>query len=139
MGTPEYIPPEQILGRDMDERSDVYALGLLMYEMLTGRPPFRDRHHQQTLIAQVNQHPAPIARSRGGAVPAELDAVVMRCLRKNPDERFSSMEQLRDALLASAVAPAEPVEMAPADPVEKNTWQQRTEQYFEQAKTGEMG
>ena len=73
VGTPDYISPEQVLGREMDERSDVYALGLLLYEMLAGYPPFKSSSARETLISQVDTYPAPIAKLRGEPIPEALE------------------------------------------------------------------
>jgi serine/threonine-protein kinase len=98
VGTPEYLSPEQVLGREMDERSDIYGLGLVMYEMLAGRPALQASSCKQTLMAQIDTYPEPIIKYRGAPIPPALDDVVARCLRKRPDDRYSSMDELWEAL-----------------------------------------
>jgi serine/threonine protein kinase/formylglycine-generating enzyme required for sulfatase activity/dienelactone hydrolase len=90
IGTPLYMAPEQALADPtMDHRADLYALGVVAYEMLTGHPPFRGSTAQAVLAAHVNQTPPPLADAREG-VPARLATLVSRSLAKNPDDRWQS-------------------------------------------------
>jgi serine/threonine-protein kinase len=90
LGTPTYIAPEQAAGDpDLDHRADIYALGVVTYEMLCGHPPFAGRSPQQVMQAHTNQKPEPIGARRHDT-PAELAAVVMRCLEKLPADRPAS-------------------------------------------------
>jgi serine/threonine-protein kinase len=93
LGTPTYIAPEQAAGDpDLDHRADIYALGVVTYEMLCGHPPFAGRTPQQVMQAHANQKPEPIGARRHDT-PAALAAVVMRCLEKRPADRpMSAME-----------------------------------------------
>ncbi|MET8021163.1 protein kinase domain-containing protein, partial [Streptomyces decoyicus] len=94
MGTPQYLSPEQALGKTVDTRSDLYATGCLLYELLTLRPPFTG----ETPLSVVYQHvqDMPVAPSEvANAVPPELDGLVMRSLAKDPDDRFQSAEEMR--------------------------------------------
>ncbi len=94
MGTPQYLSPEQALGKTVDTRSDLYATGCLLYELLTLRPPFTG----ETPLSVVYQHvqDMPVAPSGvANAVPPELDGLVMRSLAKDPDDRFQSAEEMR--------------------------------------------
>lgn len=94
MGTPQYLSPEQALGKTVDTRSDLYATGCLLYELLTLRPPFTG----ETPLSVVYQHvqDMPVAPSEvADAVPPELDGLVMRSLAKDPDDRFQSAEEMR--------------------------------------------
>lgn len=96
MGTPQYLSPEQALGKAVDHRSDLYATGCLLYELLSLRPPFTG----ETPLSVVYQHvqDAPIPPSQlpeGGNIPQELDGLVMRSLAKDPDDRFQSAEEMR--------------------------------------------
>jgi len=94
IGTPMYMAPEQALAdRTMDHRADLYALGVVAYEMLTGRPPFSGPTAQAVLAAHVNQPPPPLAGTREG-VPTRLATLVSRCLAKNPDDRWQSAGEL---------------------------------------------
>jgi eukaryotic-like serine/threonine-protein kinase len=102
VGTPEYMPPEQVLEREMDARSDIYGLGLVLYEMLSGDVPFKSAEtgYADVLKMQVERPPPPLSRqsASGTEIPAELVQIVMRCLEKDPAQRFQSASQLRAAL-----------------------------------------
>ncbi|OIK28645.1 serine/threonine protein kinase [Streptomyces malaysiense] len=94
MGTPQYLSPEQALGKAVDHRSDLYATGCLLYELLALRPPFTG----ETPLSVVYQHvqDTPIAPSQVlQACPPELDGLVMRSLAKEPDDRFQTAEEMR--------------------------------------------
>src|SRR5574340_676652 len=93
IGTPEYMAPEQATGSVVDRRSDVYAVGVLAFEMLTGSLPLLGETPIATLLAHQTQVPSPPSRLRA-AVPPEVDALVLRALAKNPAERFGSMLDL---------------------------------------------
>ena len=98
LGTPAYMAPEQITGDPTaDHRIDIYALGAIGYEMLTGRAPFDGRRIEQTLAAHLTTTPDPITTSRPD-VPAPLAALLERCLAKLPSERPSSAEEVIAAL-----------------------------------------
>jgi len=87
LGTPVYIAPEQAAGDpELDHRADIYALGVVTYEMLCGHPPFSGRSPQQVMAAHATQKPEPIAARRRDT-PNELAAIVMRCLEKKPSDR----------------------------------------------------
>ncbi|MFC0596855.1 protein kinase domain-containing protein [Streptomyces palmae] len=93
MGTPQYLSPEQALGKAVDHRSDLYATGCLLYELLALRPPFVG----ETPLSVVYQHvqDTPVPPSQISGVPPELDGLVMRSLAKDPDDRFQSAEEMR--------------------------------------------
>src|SRR5258706_2633041 len=97
LGTLPYMSPQQVLGLPVDARSDVFSLGVILFEMLTGVRPFHG-DGQATLAAAILQQPAP-ALDRLAAVPAEVDQVVRRCLEKEPSHRYAWAQELRDALL----------------------------------------
>ncbi|MEO7367968.1 MAG: protein kinase [Gemmatimonadaceae bacterium] len=104
VGTPAYMSPEQAAADPgIDHRSDIYSVGVMAYEMLSGRTPFTGATSQQILAAQVTQTPDPLSRYRPG-VPAALEAVVMRCLEKRPSDRWQSASQLHTALEPFATA-----------------------------------
>ncbi|MGH7296096.1 MAG: serine/threonine-protein kinase, partial [Polyangiaceae bacterium] len=95
MGSPRYMAPEQVQGKAVDARTDIYSLGAMLYAMLAGRPPFDKATDLATMMAQVSDPPLPFAEVVPGlALPPGLEAVVMKCLAKNPDDRFASMEEL---------------------------------------------
>jgi len=98
LGTPAYMAPEQAAAEPgVDYRADVYALGAVAYEMLTGRPPFVAPSAQMVLAAQVTQTPEQVSAHRA-AVPAALAELVMRCLEKRPADRWQSAEEVRQQL-----------------------------------------
>ncbi|HET7599403.1 MAG TPA: serine/threonine-protein kinase, partial [Gemmatimonadales bacterium] len=102
MGTPTYMAPEQAAADPtIDHRADIYAVGVMAYEMLAGNPPFAGRTPQQLLAAHVNRPPEPLGRVRA-TVPPDLAAVVMRCLEKRPADRWQRAEDLLRALEAVA-------------------------------------
>ena len=97
LGTASYLSPEQAQGHSVDARSDIYALGVVLYEMLTGRPPFTGDSPMAIAYKQVNATPeAP--SSVNPDVPPELDAVVMRALSKNPANRYQTGQEFGDDL-----------------------------------------
>jgi predicted Ser/Thr protein kinase len=118
MGSPRYMAPEQVQGKDVDARTDIYALGTVLYAMLTGHAPFERRTELATMMAQVSDPPPPMASlAEGLELPAGLEAVVMRCLAKSADDRWASMEELVTALglrSAPAAAGSDPAGVATA-------------------------
>src|SRR5262249_25589655 len=97
MGTPEYIAPEQAAGKPADPRSDVYAVGGLLYEMLTGNAPYEGANFMEILHKKANTMPAPLATVRND-VPPQLEALIMRAMAKDPADRPPSMEALEKEL-----------------------------------------
>jgi serine/threonine-protein kinase len=98
VGTPEYMAPEQILDRKLDQRTDLYAVGMMLYEMLTGSSPFGGAPFGEVLVRAVQEIPPPIMERRFDSVTKELDGLVMRCLEKAPEKRFQSAEEMHEAL-----------------------------------------
>ncbi|HEY9373570.1 protein kinase domain-containing protein [Streptomyces sp.] len=94
MGTPQYLSPEQALGKAVDHRSDLYATGCLLYELLALRPPFTGETPLSVVYQHVQDTPIPPSEVADGA-PPELDGLVMRSLAKDPDDRFQSAEEMR--------------------------------------------
>ncbi|MEU5214891.1 protein kinase [Streptomyces sp. NPDC020807] len=94
MGTPQYLSPEQALGKAVDHRSDLYATGCLLYELLALRPPFTGETPLSVVYQHVQDAPVPPSEVSHG-VPPELDGLVMRSLAKDPDDRFQSAEEMR--------------------------------------------
>ena len=101
MGTLEYMSPEQASGRPVDHRTDQFSLGLIVYEMATGRPTFRRDTPTQVLAAVIERDPEPLGRMRAD-VPAALDILVARCLQKDPERRFAKTDELASQLAALA-------------------------------------
>ncbi len=104
MGTLAYLSPEQARGEPADARSDLFAIGATVYEMLSGRPVFMRATPAETVIAILTHEPAAITASKG-PLPPGLEPVVKRCLEKDPDERFQSARDLGFALRAFVVPP----------------------------------
>ena len=99
LGLPQYFSPEQAQGKQPDERSDLYVVGLLMYEMLTGKSPFASNSVGTTLKRQIFEKPLPLRLARPGLkVPAELEALILRALSKEPEKRFASAREFRRAV-----------------------------------------
>lgn len=105
VGTVDYMAPEQIMGKPVDGRTDIYALGVVLYKMLSGKAPFRDTGVPALIHAHLNTMPKPLIEVVAG-VPNELDHVVLRCLAKLPERRFESMAELARAL-SHAMMPAD--------------------------------
>jgi eukaryotic-like serine/threonine-protein kinase len=91
MGTPDYMPPEQAQGKSADFRSDIYSLGVVLYEIFTGRLPFDGDTAMEVVVAHIQKAPAP-PRTLNPALPVELEAVILRCLEKNPERRYPRVE-----------------------------------------------
>lgn len=107
VGSPAYMAPEQLAGDpNADHRVDIYAAGLLGYELLTGHTPFASASPQETMAAQLTRTPAPIESVRRD-VPAALSALIMRCLAKKPEDRFRDAAELLAALDAIPIASGE--------------------------------
>ncbi len=101
MGTAAYFSPEQAEGKLVDARSDIYSLGVVLYEMCVGRPPFTGDSPVAVASKHVRDDPV-LPRAVNPAVPAALEAVVMKAMAKNPDDRYASAEELRADLLRFA-------------------------------------
>ncbi|MCC6996832.1 MAG: serine/threonine protein kinase [Deltaproteobacteria bacterium] len=99
VGTPAFMSPEQAIGQPLSPRFDVYSLGAVLYYLLVGKPPFEGGNVAQVMHAQTKQALAT-PTARGVRVPADLEAVVMRCLDKDPEARFKDAGALADALTA---------------------------------------
>jgi serine/threonine-protein kinase len=93
MGTPDYMPPEQAQGKTADFRSDIYSLGVVLFEIFTGRLPFDGGSAMEVVIAHVQKAP-PSPRAINAVVPSDLEAVILRCLEKSPDRRYARIEDL---------------------------------------------
>ncbi len=116
MGTPAYMAPEQAEG-NVDHRSDIYALGLILYEMFTGAPTFRAPTPIAVVMKHIQEIPTP-PRNFKPAIPVHVERTILRCLAKKPDDRFQSVTEVADALegrieaIASGATPE--VQLPPA-------------------------
>jgi hypothetical protein len=98
IGSARYMSPEQIRSKPVDARTDIYSLGVVMYEMLTGNPPFDGTNMPEIARQHLNSPPPSLSAARDD-LPAGLEKLIMRCLAKDADDRFSSMDQLLGALV----------------------------------------
>jgi hypothetical protein len=101
IGTPAYASPEQALGRDLDWRSDIYSLGVILYEMVTGRPPFQADTPMAVIMKHIHD-PLPMPRSVNPDVPEAVQRVVLKALAKAPEDRYQSAADMARALSAAA-------------------------------------
>src|SRR5262249_54443131 len=99
LGTPSYVSPEQAVGRNKEigPATDIYALGAILYEMLTGRPPFRGDTSLETLQQVTTAEPVPPSRLRP-MLPRDLQTICLKCLQKEPAKRYGTAEELADDL-----------------------------------------
>ncbi|HET6830630.1 MAG TPA: serine/threonine-protein kinase [Solirubrobacterales bacterium] len=105
LGTVDYMAPEQAQGREVDLRTDVYALGVTLFEALTGRVPYANETDEGRLLAKV-QEPAPMVTQVAPGIPPAFDAVLARALARDPDERYPSAGELGRAAKAAAGRPS---------------------------------
>jgi serine/threonine protein kinase/tetratricopeptide (TPR) repeat protein len=118
LGTVMYMSPEQASGLEADERSDIWSLGVVLYEMATGRPPFEGEHEQAIIYSILNQTPESVGRLLPGA-PKDLERILIKALAKSPAERYQQMSDmaveldlLKDRLATKAKASATPARRA---------------------------
>jgi len=97
IGTPQYMAPEQIEGKEADARTDIFAFGCVLYELLTGKPAFEGKSASSIMAAVLATEPVPVSQVRPTSPPA-LDRIVHKCLVKDPDERFQAASDARWAL-----------------------------------------
>jgi serine/threonine-protein kinase len=115
MGTPEYMAPEQVSGKHVDERADIYALGVILFEMLTGRVPFTG----DTAIAvgfQQLKDPPPSPRSINPQIPEEVERIILKALEKNPIQRYRNVDELRKEFASALPRFAGPTTTAQTSP-----------------------
>ncbi|MGA8265520.1 MAG: protein kinase [Ignavibacteriaceae bacterium] len=97
MGTMGYMSPEQVQGLDVDHRTDIFSLGVVIYELLSGESPFKGMHETAIMYEIVNVNPAPISTIKNEINP-ELDQIILECLEKDKDERYQSAKELSRSL-----------------------------------------
>lgn len=97
IGTAFYMSPEQACGEETDKRSDIYSLGIIFYEILTGRPPFQGSS-ALGIVQQIIKSPPTPPSIHKASVPPEIDAICLKCLAKKPDDRYATVEKLRSEL-----------------------------------------
>jgi len=123
MGTAKYLSPEQVSGNPADPGSDIYALGIVLYEMLCGSPPFVGDTELSTAVARLTAAPGSL-RDRRQDVPRSLEAVVLRSLARDPAARFQTAEEFRSGLMAvdldnAELTPPAGLALAPAGPASR--------------------
>lgn len=102
-GSPVYMSPEQCTGRKLDQRTDIYSMGVVMFEALTGRPPFKEKSTIETIRKQIKEAPPRFSEVAPQLnLPEELETIVLKSLTKNPEDRYQTMEELRSDLEAFA-------------------------------------
>ncbi len=107
IGTPEFMSPEQVRGRPVDSRSDIYALALVTYEMLTGALPFSGQTQQELMLARLRSDPVPLRRMRPEFdLPESAERVLAKALSRNPDDRYATTSEFADAFESAAETPA---------------------------------
>lgn len=118
MGTVKYLSPEQVQGRDLDERADIYSLGIVLYECLAGEVPFHEDNNQATAIARLERDPTPLEQKRND-IPSTVINVIHKMLRRKPEARYANcaevVQALDDALknLHDAVTPVSGTSSSP--------------------------
>jgi eukaryotic-like serine/threonine-protein kinase len=98
IGTIEYMSPEQVRGQETDERADIYALGVLLFELLTGRLPFTSENEYELMKMQI-EHAPPGPRSLAPHIPEPIEQAILKAMAKRPEDRFQSAHEFRDELL----------------------------------------
>jgi len=125
MGTPLYMSPEQVHGRDVDPRSDIYSFGVLAFQVLTGQPPFTGETMMMVMMKQISEA-APAPSVFDPSLPAAIDAPILHMLEKEPDKRPESIVQAVEALIRAAVgagvAPPDGATPARLEPLPLTPW-----------------
>ena len=103
LGTPEFMSPEQLRGRPLDPRTDIYSLALMTYEMLTGKLPFSGRTQQEMMIARLRSEPMPLRSAAPAlALPEAVERVLTKAMHRDPGDRYASAPEFAQALAAAA-------------------------------------
>ena len=120
LGTVTYLSPEQLRGEEPDQRSDIYSLGVTLYELLAGRAPFEEETQMAIAMKHLREEPPPLRSVKGG-IPRGLESVVAKAMAKDPDDRFQSAQDMRTALEGQSAATATAVLRRPARSAERAT------------------
>jgi len=103
LGTPEFMSPEQLRGKPLDARTDIYSLALMTYEMLTGKLPFQGRTQQELMIARLRSDPTPLRQARPDLnLPESVELVLAKAMQRNADDRHQTTREFADAFVAAA-------------------------------------
>jgi serine/threonine-protein kinase len=103
LGTPEFMSPEQLRGKPLDARTDIYSLALMTFEMLTGKLPFQGRTQQELMIARLRSDPTPLRQMRPDLkFPEGAEQVLTKAMQRNPDDRYQTTREFADAFVAAA-------------------------------------
>jgi serine/threonine-protein kinase len=124
VGTTAYMSPEQVRGRDLDARSDIFSLGCVLYEMFSGAHPFYRDTRADTMSAILNEKPKPLSENRADLPPA-VELIIAQCLNKNPEDRFDSARDVAFALQALSENRSE----TGLPPERAERWRKRTVRY----------
>lgn len=114
LGTAKYLSPEQVEGKAVDARADIYSLGVVLYEALTGQPPFHADSDSATALARLLTDPRPPSEIRP-SIPAAVEIVVLKAMARDRDQRYSSAAALREAMAAAVAEPAAPAGLDPTN------------------------
>ncbi|MFQ5864411.1 MAG: protein kinase [bacterium] len=98
LGTAAYMSPEQARGEEIDSRSDIYSMGVILYQLSTGELPFAEAHHLAVMYAVINEDPRP-PRELNPEIPPELQAVILKAMEKDPDSRYQNFEEMANDLM----------------------------------------
>jgi hypothetical protein len=120
LGTVTYLSPEQGRGEEPDARSDLYSLGIVLYELAVGRPPFKEETQLATAMAHINQPPPPLRAYKAG-IPRHLETAIMTALEKDPQKRYGSAEEMRTALAGAAGSTGDTAALASHTPTSAPT------------------
>ncbi len=107
MGTPRYMSPEQVEAKEVDHRSDLYSLGLILYEIFTGQVPFRGESAMQLMYQRMTEHPAD-PRTGCPDLPEYIAGIILKCLEKDPDRRYQNAREILQDLELERCPPSEP-------------------------------